>query len=191
MPDVSTNTGSKTIDSLLSMFDDGRLLLPEIQRDFVWKRPSIELLVDSLYQRLPIGFMLVWKPGTAVAAKPVHGRRLRLIPQVQERYGYLLDGQQRLTALLLVRERDDEYPLLFNAWPAAEQEGDKRFYWRARNELPNPWSIPVADALQDGFDVAASSANSGRPLLEAGARRAGSRGSDCARGDTALRRRRA
>ena len=147
-------TGSKTIDSLLSMFDDGRLLLPEIQRDFVWKRPSIELLVDSLYRRLPIGFMLVWKPVTPVAARPVHGRRLRRVPQAQERYGYLLDGQQRLTALLLVREQDDEYPLLFNAWPQAEREGDKRFYWRRRNEVPSPWAIPVADALGDGFEVA-------------------------------------
>jgi Protein of unknown function DUF262 len=153
MPDVSTNTGSKTIDSLLTMFDDGRLLLPEIQRDFVWKRPSVESLVDSLYNGLPIGFLLVWKPGTAVAAKPVHGSRRRRAPQAQERYGYLLDGQQRLTALLLVRERDDAYPLLYYAWPDAEREGDKRFYWRARNEAPSPWSIPVADALHDGFDV--------------------------------------
>jgi hypothetical protein len=155
MPDISTNTGSKTIDTLLTMFDDGRLLLPEIQRDFVWKRPSVESLVDSLFNGLPIGFLLVWKPATAVAAKPVHGSRRRRAPQAQERYGYLLDGQQRLTALLLVRERDDAYPLLYYAWPDAEQDGDKRFYWRARGEVPDPWSIPVADALNDGFDVAA------------------------------------
>ena len=99
--------------------------------------------------------MLVWKPGTPVAAKQVHRRSLRRIPQAQERYGYLLDGQQRLTALLLVREQDDEFPLIYYAWPGAEQDGDKRFYWRHRNEVPNPWSIPVADALHDGFDVAA------------------------------------
>ena len=77
-------------------------------------------------------------------------------PKTQERYGYLLDGQQRLTALLLVRERDDAYPLLYYAWPDAERDGDKRFYWRGRNETPNPWSISdAADALHDGFDVAA------------------------------------
>ena len=121
MPSEATNNASKTIDSLLSLFDDEQVFsLPEIQRDFVWKRKSIELLLDSLYKGLPIGSMLVWKPKTAVAARPIHKRGTRPPGQSQERYGYLLDGQQRLTALLLLREEGDEYPLALDAWP----EGD-------------------------------------------------------------------
>jgi len=154
MPSETTNNASKTVDSLLSLFDDDRLQLPEIQRDFVWTRKSIELLLDSLYNGLPIGSMLVWKPKKPVATKPIHGRGKRQAGQSQERYGYLLDGQQRLTALLHLREQDDDYPLAFNVRPDCEAEGRKRFYWRSKNEKPDPWAIPLSDALGEGFNVA-------------------------------------
>jgi uncharacterized protein with ParB-like and HNH nuclease domain len=38
--------------------DRQQLVLPEIQRDFVWTRKAIKLLIDSLYRGLPIGHML-------------------------------------------------------------------------------------------------------------------------------------
>jgi hypothetical protein len=98
--------------------------------------------------------MLVWKPKTPVKAKPIHTRGHNHLGPAQERYGYLLDGQQRLTALLHLRERNEDYPLAFYAWPNYEADGDKRFYWRAKGDPPSPWVIPVSDALCEGFDVA-------------------------------------
>lgn len=87
-----------------------RLLLPGIQRSFVWRGGQIEALFDSILRGYPIGTMLLWatRPrehpqlrfyrlaadafykGTVLApAKPPSGSQVLAI----------LDGQQRLTAL--------------------------------------------------------------------------------------------
>src|SRR3954466_10959856 len=94
---------SKRIGKLLDLVDEGQLLLPKIQRDFVWTRKSIKLLVDSLYRGLPIGHMLIWKAETGVEAKSFDKRKLTRGVRIRGFYGYLLDGQQRLTALTHLR----------------------------------------------------------------------------------------
>ena len=38
------------IKKLLDLVDTGDLILPEIQRDFVWKKSDVLLLFDSLFQ---------------------------------------------------------------------------------------------------------------------------------------------
>jgi len=52
---------TKSLRTLLDHIDAGELVLPEIQRDFVWSKKNVLLLFDSLYRGLPIGYMLVWK----------------------------------------------------------------------------------------------------------------------------------
>ena len=61
---------TKTIGDLLAHMDRDELVLPEIQRDFVWTRRSILKLFDSLYRQMPIGHLLVWKAREAVHTKP-------------------------------------------------------------------------------------------------------------------------
>ena len=51
---------NKKLKDLLNRFDAAELVLPEIQRDFVWGKNNVLLLFDSLYRGLPIGSMLVW-----------------------------------------------------------------------------------------------------------------------------------
>jgi len=94
---------------LLERIDGEQLILPEIQRDFVWQRRSVMLLFDSLFRGLPIGHMLVWKAKRAITPKHFHGRKLRPGILLDNFYGYLLDGQQRLSALAHVRDADDDY----------------------------------------------------------------------------------
>jgi Protein of unknown function DUF262 len=148
-------TVSTSLSKLLERIDKQQLLLPEIQRDFIWQKRSVMLLFDSLFRALPIGHMLVWKAKRAVSAKEFHGRklRLRLGDLLDNFYGYLLDGQQRLTALAHVRDNDDEYRLMFLAWPDREKEGDDNFAWQAKWNEDDPWYIPVAEVLQRRFDV--------------------------------------
>src|SRR5271169_4828156 len=68
-----------------------------------------------------------------VPTKAIHKHGNHQPGQSQERYGYLLDGQQRLTALLHLRERDEDYPLCFWAWPGSEADGCMQFYWRGKS----------------------------------------------------------
>src|SRR5207249_3305000 len=130
---ISTSNTSKEIRDLLQHIDRDELVLPEIQREFVWTKKAVKLLFDSLYRDLPIGHMLVWKAATEVKSRDWARRRVRRrAGQLANFYGYLLDGQQRMTALSRVRDGDEDYPLMFYAYPDREEEGwhPEPFYWR-------------------------------------------------------------
>jgi hypothetical protein len=90
MPTANASNATKKLGKLLGMMDQGQLVLPEIQRDFVWARKSIKLLIDSLYRGLPIGHMLIWKALTAVDVKAFDKRKLKRGVHLDGFYGYLL-----------------------------------------------------------------------------------------------------
>jgi Protein of unknown function DUF262 len=88
--------------------NDHTLVLPDIQRDFVWDRDQIRLLFDSLLKGYPFGALLIWEtryldvayrdfvveysPGVAIVPKlKDKGRALEMV----------LDGQQRLQSFLI------------------------------------------------------------------------------------------
>jgi Protein of unknown function DUF262 len=88
------------------------MLLPGIQRNFVWRPRQISVLFDSLLRGYPIGTFLLWK------TKPMDHPQLRFRRLVTDYHGHsttpktthpprtsavfaVLDGQQRLTALNL------------------------------------------------------------------------------------------
>lgn len=147
-------TTSKPLKDLLQLVDEGALVLPEIQRDFVWRARNVQMLFDSLYRGMPIGHMLVWKTKLDVTK-----RKFRHMSNGRMRgfYGYLLDGQQRLTAISLVRHRDDNYPLMFSLWQEDEENPDSdRFTWANKRTEEDPWYISVADVLASGFSPLAA-----------------------------------
>jgi hypothetical protein len=146
-------TVSTPLRKLLERVDNEELVLPEIQRDFVWQKRSVMLLFDSLFRGLPIGHMLVWKAKRPIVPRHFHRRKLRHRDVLENFYGYLLDGQQRLTALSHVRDGDEEYPLMFYTYPKRDETGDDTFVWRAAWNSRDPWYVPVAEVLQNRFDV--------------------------------------
>jgi hypothetical protein len=139
---------SKSIRDLLKHVDNDELVLPEIQRDFVWTSRSVLKLFDSLYRGMPIGHILVWKARQAVDAKAFSGKANPVAPgQIESFYGYLLDGQQRLTAIARVRDMDGDYPLRFNLKPSAGSSTDTRFAWDSKKNSGDSWYVSVADVL--------------------------------------------
>ena len=91
---------TKRLGTLLDDMEQGKLLLPELQRDFVWRRNQVLLLFNSLYRELPIGYMVIWEArGSTVQTKAFEKQDK---PHKRQQYSsvqYLLDGQQRLTTL--------------------------------------------------------------------------------------------
>jgi uncharacterized protein with ParB-like and HNH nuclease domain len=121
---------TKSIRDLLKHVDSDELVLPEIQRDFVWSARSVMKLFDSLFRGMPIGHILVWRVRQAVEGKAFSKKANPQHPgQIESFYGYLLDGQQRLTAIARVKDRDPEYALKFNLRPVDADPKDTRFAW--------------------------------------------------------------
>ena len=88
------------IMSLRKFFDEesSNLLIPTIQRQFVWDGEDIKELIDSIINGYPIGAIIVWEPTSKFPGVPLIGKE-------NERgiNKYVLDGQQRLTALVLIK----------------------------------------------------------------------------------------
>jgi hypothetical protein len=89
------------IEDIISELSRGGIRIPEIQRDYVWKRSQIAKLLDSIYQEFPAGSILLWDTTDEIVMRGLAtnlGQTVRsdFIPKV------VLDGQQRITALARV-----------------------------------------------------------------------------------------
>jgi len=56
---------SLVITTLVQMLTDKELVLPAMQRPFVWSEERILRLIDSLLRRFPLGTVLVWSTDKA------------------------------------------------------------------------------------------------------------------------------
>ncbi len=88
------------VQTILTWIRSGEIAIPEIQRPFVWNATKVRDFIDSLYQGYPVGYLIAWR-NPAVRLKDgstSQGKRI------------LIDGQQRVTALLaaLLGERVQE-----------------------------------------------------------------------------------
>ena len=103
-----------TISDSIKRIRDRRLLLPAIQREFVWSHDKIEWLFDSLLQDYPIGSFLFWEVRNPESKTEY--KYYEFLREYRQRYrtenpefntsGHsdfeaVLDGQQRLTALYI------------------------------------------------------------------------------------------
>ena len=102
-----------TIKSALDQINQRRMVLPSIQREFVWSPDQVERLFDSLLQGYPIGSLLGWQ---VLKENSLHYKLYEFMTDYSEldnRYcrpltlpvehdlTAILDGQQRLTSLNL------------------------------------------------------------------------------------------
>lgn len=94
---MQSETTTKPLRDLVQRFNSGQILLPQFQRDYVWRPSKIRNLLDSLLRDLPVGGFYLWQPsGTLADPKPKKfGKQLLAGPTA----AYLIDGQQRLTSL--------------------------------------------------------------------------------------------
>lgn len=120
------------IRSLVDKVDSGTLLVPEMQRRYVWRSTQVRDLFDSLYRGYPVGSILVWnRPDGDVEGRVLDvGESAGKVKSGETQL--LLDGQQRLTSLtsilkdkkLLVRWRKKSIDILFNV-THPDVEGDE------------------------------------------------------------------
>lgn len=87
------------IDGLASRILTGDILLPKFQRSFVWERPQIVSLLDSVARGYPIGSVLLWQSRQELRSENRIADLEIALPKPDYPVNYLLDGQQRLSTI--------------------------------------------------------------------------------------------
>lgn len=105
---------SETIKTIIQKIEEERIVLPAMQRSFVWPEEKIYNLFDSLMRDYPIGTFLFWEIDKAVFDKYVFNSFIKEYKEQKGKlhrgdkakgnfsdYQAVLDGQQRLTSLYI------------------------------------------------------------------------------------------
>ncbi len=85
-------------------------MIPEFQRDYVWKPRQAPQLIDSLYHGYPISSLLIWSSNDSVQV-----RRRDPRPARGDEVSWLIDGQQRVITLSRVMTGDEGIDVVFDA----------------------------------------------------------------------------
>lgn len=141
------------IGSLLDKVESNEIVLPEFQREFVWRKDQAKELVKSLYTGYPIGSLLIW-----VTEQPPEIKNDAVDREQYGLFKVLLDGQQRLTVLyMLVKDdippyytsseiRHDPRDLYFNL-----DSGE--FKYENKSTRDNPEWAKITEIFNDGVNA--------------------------------------
>lgn len=94
---MSFDTTKTSLKDLLSQVHEGKLQLPEFQRDYVWNEGDVRSLLESIAKGFPVGALLTLERGGSIEFKP-RGIEGTSVEGVTPEH-LLLDGQQRMTSL--------------------------------------------------------------------------------------------
>lgn len=153
------------IKDIINNVENESLALPVFQRGYVWKRPQVKDLMNSLYRGYPVGSLLTWTT-QGEPVKTVGGTQVPSAITID----LILDGQQRVTSLYGVIK--GKPPVFF--------EGDARafedMYFSLEHEsfefsataamANNPLWVKVTDLFQSGLSGLIEKLNS-NPLYSA------------------------
>ena len=95
--------GHESLYRMIEKILAGEIVLPDIQRDYVWSGSQIPRLLDSLNNQWPVGSVLLWRTALDIPTKSaavVQATPTAVKPAI------LLDGQQRLSTLARVMAPD-------------------------------------------------------------------------------------
>jgi hypothetical protein len=149
---------ARTVHSVLEEIASQQLVLPAIQREFVWNEQKITALFDSLMRGYPIGGFLYWRVSDETAQDHsfygfirVYDQRppnnfcppLQEIPPSDSRYA-VLDGQQRLTSLNIGLRGSHTVKLPNKRWDNPDAFPKRYLYLDLRK--------PDADANESGAE---------------------------------------
>lgn len=130
----------------LEKIASGNYLVPRFQRDFVWSTKQIIDLFDSILKGFPIGSIIMWKPSEERfdTIDVVGGIS---ISSSQSDMSYILDGRQRVTAMMSVLYKEGD---LSDGYYIDLE--DYSIVRRTRGEIPASF-IKLSDAFDSWYVV--------------------------------------
>jgi len=104
---------TEKVEDLVERVRRGLVRVPRFQRDLKWGSSDVVDLFDSLYRGYPIGSLLFYKRMAKADRLPI-GQLIVEAPETSEAW-WVVDGQQRLTALTVGLTRSLPLPVRPNA----------------------------------------------------------------------------
>ncbi len=89
-----------SIGTYLENLKNKKYQIPTFQREIIWEKNNVKKLWDSIYKFYPIGSILVWKTDVKLQKHRKIGGHEIDDSERESDFKYILDGQQRTTALL-------------------------------------------------------------------------------------------
>lgn len=136
-------------------FENRDFAIPEIQRQYVWKKPQVLKLMDSIFKNYPIGIGLMWYAPFSKAIN-IRPNNKTIVPPFNKKAKHaelIIDGQQRLSTLFGIIMGIEERPeagsdinfrhLFFNC----DRKADKRFIFSSRYDENTKSYIRLCDLL--------------------------------------------
>lgn len=148
---------SKSILQVVKEIEGSKVYLPALQRKFVWGKPQIELLFDSLMRNFPIGTFLFWNLEREVANNYVFYEFLK---EYDQRHPYnkrkdgsflnpeiigVLDGQQRLSSMYIGLQGTHTEKAPYMRWADENAYRKSKLYL---NLLSLPYHINEDNAIE-------------------------------------------
>lgn len=162
---------SRSILSILNQIKDEEIVLPAIQREFVWDDQRIKHLLDSLLRGYPIGISLMWKTYHELQYREFqkdYRSGIRFTFKDNEKGKarcVVLDGQQRLQSLYVAiygaYEGKELYFNLLCGQDAEDTSAEKFDFAFSRLDEVNGWNkeeprqawVKVRELLQKGDEA--------------------------------------
>lgn len=109
MPTARLEIQNFKVKQVVDDYRGGRLVVPEFQREYVWRPSRAPRLLDSIYRGYPISVLLLWTSGFETRARRRDPRPLRA-----NSVSWLIDGQQRVITLSRLFSGDEGIDVVFN-----------------------------------------------------------------------------
>jgi uncharacterized protein with ParB-like and HNH nuclease domain len=117
---------------LLEQIDNNEIVLPAIQRDFIWSENQIEKLMDSIMRSYPIGIIFLWETYEDIQYREFI-KNFKINNDITYHYNskhkrlkLVLDGQQRLQSLFVgIHGKYEDKSLYFDILSGKDTENFK------------------------------------------------------------------
>ncbi|MBT3191163.1 MAG: DUF262 domain-containing protein, partial [Verrucomicrobia bacterium] len=160
MAGSSSKAQDRSLQEWFNLIEQGKIKLPRFQRHESWDRRRIASFINTIVNNLPVGVTLLLKVGDE---EKFASRPIATAPECTDSFSeYLLDGQQRLTALWRTvhnnYDRETYFLHLPEFDPSTDCAGDGAFMdvycwtrWERKGNRYPLWLNKPARCLEKGL----------------------------------------
>ncbi|MGI5159196.1 GmrSD restriction endonuclease domain-containing protein [Microbispora sp. CA-102843] len=145
-----------SIQAIIDRLIDGTIRVPGFQRKFVWPPQRSALLMDSIYKQFPVGSILLWRTAERLTRENHLGSFILPPPDKDYPVDYVLDGQQRIMAILTAFQRTlvpadtdpDTWLPIYYDFGAVDDVQDSRFVALTDDQILADRHFPLSTFLE-------------------------------------------